>query len=66
MIKSFICEILHRQVIEEFLPIKCYVGDKSLTDSTCSAKTATEKRLQIDICINYCQEKIYVGRVVHK
>ena len=33
MIKSFICEIMNRQVSEEFLPIKCYVDHKSLIDS---------------------------------
>ena len=36
---------------EEFLPIKCYVDNKSLIDSIYFTETVTEKRLQIDICI---------------
>ena len=51
MIKPFICKIMKRQVSEEFLPIKCYVDNKSLIDSIYSTKTVTEKRLQINICI---------------
>ena len=51
MIKSFICEIMSRQVSEEFFPIKCYTDNKSLIDSIYFTKTVTQKRLQIDICI---------------
>ena len=51
MIKSFICEIMNRQVSEKFLSIKCYIDNKSLIDSLYSTKAVTEKRLQIDTCI---------------
>ena len=43
MIKSFICEIMNRQLSEEFLPTKCYVHNKSLIDSKYSTKTYREK-----------------------
>ena len=50
MIKSFICEIMYRELSEQFLPIKCYVYNKYLTDYIYSTKTVTEKRLKTDIC----------------
>ena len=42
---------MNKQTPEQFLPIKCYVDNKSLIDSIYSIKTVTEKRLQIDIHI---------------
>ena len=51
MIKSFISEIMNRQVSEEFLPITYYIDNKSLIDSIQSTETATEKRLQKDIIV---------------
>ena len=51
MIKSFISEIMNRQVSEEFLPITYYIDNKSLIDSIQSTETLTEKRLQKDILL---------------
>ena len=51
MMKSFLCELLNKEISNEVLPIKCYVANKSLVDSIFSTKTATEKRLKIDIFI---------------
>ena len=51
MMKSFLCELLNKEISNEVLPIKCYVDNKSLVDSIFSTKTATEKRLKIDIFI---------------
>ena len=51
MIKSFISEIMNRQVSEEFLPITYYIDNKSLIDSIQSTETATEKGLQKDILL---------------
>ena len=49
--KSFLCELLNKEISNEVLPIKCYVDNKSLVDSIFSTKTVTEKRLKIDIFI---------------
>ena len=51
MMKSFLCELLNKEISNEVLPIKCYVDNKSLVDSIFSTKTLSEKRLEIDICI---------------
>ena len=51
MMKSFLCELLNKEISNEVLPIKCYVDNKSLVDSIFSTKTVTEKRLKIDIFI---------------
>ena len=51
MMKSFLCELLNKEISNEVLPIKCYVDNKSLVDSIFSTKTLSEKRLKIDICI---------------
>ena len=51
MIKSFMSEIMNRQVSEEFLPITYYIDNKSLIDSIQSTETATEKGLQKDILL---------------
>ena len=51
MMKSFLCELLNKEISNEVLPIKCYVDNKSLADSIFSTKTVTEKRLKIDIFI---------------
>ena len=51
MMKSFLCELLNKEISKKVLPIKCYVDNKSLVDSIFSTKTLTEKRLKIDICI---------------
>lgn len=51
IIKSYIFEIMNGQVSEKFLPLKCYIDNKSLIDSLYSTKAVTEKRLQIDTCI---------------
>ena len=51
MIKSFISEIMNRQVSEEFLSITYYIDNKSLIDSIQSTETVTEKRLQKDILL---------------
>ena len=51
MIKSFICEIVNRQVLQKFLPIKYYIDDKYLIDSIHSTKNVSAERLQIDVCI---------------
>ena len=51
MIQSFICEIVNRQVLQKFLPIKYYIDDKYLIDSIYSTKTVPAERLQIDVCI---------------
>ena len=49
--KSFLCELLNKEISNEVLTIKCYVDNKSLVDSIFSTKTVTEKRLKIDIFI---------------
>ena len=51
MMKSFLCELLNKEISNKVVPIKCYVDNKSLVDSIFSTKTLTEKRLKIDICI---------------
>ena len=51
MIQSFICEIVNRQVLQKFLPIKYYIDDKYLIDSIYSTKTVPAERLQIALCI---------------
>ena len=50
IIKSYIFEITNGQVSERFLPLKCYIDNKSLIDSIHSIKTVTEKMMQIDLC----------------
>ena len=50
IIKSYIFEIMNGQVSEKFLPLKCYIDNKSLIDSIHSIKTVTEKMMQIDLC----------------
>ena len=51
MMKSFLYELLNKEISNKVLPIKCYVDNKSSVNSIFSIKTVTEKRLKIDICI---------------
>ena len=39
MMKSFLCELLNKEISNEVLPIKCYVDNKSLVDYIISTKT---------------------------
>lgn len=51
MVKSFVYEILNREIADKILPIKCLVDKKSLRDSIFSTKTVTEKKLKVDISL---------------
>ena len=42
MMKSFLCELLNKEIQNEVLSIKCYVHNKLLVDSIFSTKTATK------------------------
>ena len=45
MTRSFVSELINKDMTQNILPIKCYVANKSLLDSIFSAKTITEKML---------------------
>ena len=34
IMKSFLCEMLNKEISNEVLPIKCYVNNKSLTEKS--------------------------------
>ena len=51
MVKSFLYEILNREIADKILPIKCLVDKKSLRGSIFSTKTVTEKKLKVDISL---------------
>ena len=49
MIKCILLEILHLNVENQILPIKCITDSKSLHDAVYSSNDPTEKRLKIEL-----------------